>query len=203
MISCFKQCKEIIKKVIKKDITQQYYDINLYEDIENIISDYLEYEEIKELQKKYINFKLNKSRIKEEKQFHDNGKVKQILICIDGKYNRKEDFYDDGKTKEIILYFNGELLKKEVYNIFGEKEIYNYKNNKLEGKQCIYYKTGILQKEENYIDGKKEGEQYIYTKKGKLLQKQNFVNGIEGELFEYDNKGNSINISYNRFHIIW
>lgn len=68
----------------------------------NIISGYLEHEDIKELEKEYINFKITKDRIREEKILDANGNIKEIITYVDDKLTKK-NFLMVMEVKEYLI----------------------------------------------------------------------------------------------------
>jgi antitoxin component YwqK of YwqJK toxin-antitoxin module len=210
-MSSYAQCKAITKAgtrctraAIKSGYCTQHYNIyvgnkqdidtSLNKDvIENIISDYLEYDEVKELEKEFKDFKFNPNRIEVKEYFYDNMDIRlrdtfadEILI--------KTEKWNENRSKKEYNYKNGELEGKQyTYYPNGRKhKVENYINGIKEGKQYKYYQTGALYAEENYTNGELNGEQYEYYGNNKILSIQNYANGIPGELIKYNIKGEKI-----------
>lgn len=143
---------------------------------ENILSDYIDFDELTNLQEEFEGFKLNINRIEVVETFYDRKKL---------------------KIKEKEIFVDEKLTKKEIWYRSGEKEYeYNYKNGLSEGKQYIWYSNRKMKSERNYKNGKLEGKQYGWYLNENLLEpekkstkiiikmvkeKENNINGIKME----------------------
>ena len=119
----------------------------------NILSNYIEIEELKELENEFEGLKLDPKRIEIKEQFYGNGKVRHRDIYHDGILSKKEDYYGNGKQ-----YY-----------------LRNYKNGKSEGKQYYWHINGKMESEQNYENGNKEGKSYTWYESGKMESEKNYI----------------------------
>lgn len=92
----------------------------------------------------------------------------------------------------VGYYNSGEKLLERVYEK-GEKQgifkqwwpngnlryLFNYKNDKYDGKQIVYFHFGKVQEEKNYINGIEEGVQRIWDSTGNLISNYTVKNNIK------------------------
>jgi antitoxin component YwqK of YwqJK toxin-antitoxin module len=143
-------------------LPKQNLDISVSSDImENIISDYIDFNELKELEQNFNNFKINPKRI-------------EVTEEIENGHKYIETYIDDELVKSVSFYSNG--------NRWSER---NYKNEEYDGIQTIYYSNGKLANIENYKNGIKEGKTYNYNIDGKLLEEINYKNGKPEKIKKY------------------
>ncbi len=219
MSSEFKQCTAITdlgtrctrKVEINSEYCWQHNKIKIEQELipqlsENILSEYIEYDELKELENQFEGLKIDPSRvqIKEYIIIEEDQQIKVIETYIDNNLRKKDEFYENGNKmsennynkneypegKQYEWYPNGILqfefnYKNENFEgkqyFFGPDKILqwekNYKNGKYDGSQFFFYPDGNLEKKENYKNGKKEGVQYFYNKNGELEKEENYKNG--------------------------
>lgn len=160
--------------------------------VKNTLSDYLEYEEIKELES--IGFYLNPKRI----QITNTHEGKHTYIDNDLRiiehYNKKGDklikhHYKnnklDGKYYKWFPISKNNRINGKSQNLCYE---YNYKNGVKDGKQYRWYKNGNKHVEGNCEDGKLDGEQYQWHLNGVMSLKTYYImdilNGVKQEWYE-------------------
>jgi antitoxin component YwqK of YwqJK toxin-antitoxin module len=155
----------------KKLLIREKYEIDsqnqeLIPDLmKNIISDYIEYDELKNLESKIENLKINPNRIEIKETFHLNGNIKKRNTYIDDDLRKEESFDETGKK-----YFE-----------------YNFKNGKENGIQKMWYRNGKLAEDENYINGEKNGIQKYYNEDGRLIIEENYKNNKKDGTQKYYN----------------
>lgn len=115
---------------------------------ENILSDYIEYDELKELENQISDLKINPKRIETKEIFSIGGKLESTYTYIDGNLRKVQNWYPNGKI--------------EFEN--------NYKNGKLDGPQYHYWKNGNLRSVHNYKNGIRSDEILQYDIGGKLIK---------------------------------
>src|SRR5438309_10837286 len=86
------------------------YSPTLIPDIsENILSDYIEYDELKELENQIPDLKINPKRITVEETFYDNDEPNGKATYVDGVIVKLEARHKNGKIRSILNYKNGKL----------------------------------------------------------------------------------------------
>jgi antitoxin component YwqK of YwqJK toxin-antitoxin module len=166
--------------------------LRLHRDITaNILSDYIDYDELIEIVKYYDDFKVNPSRVKMSEHIdEDNDTIKEIYI--DGDLRKVEVFNRNNikigeqnckngvrEGKQYEWYENGQLTYE-----------FNYKNRVRQGKQYEWYENGQLQLEQNYKNGQEEGTGYEWYHNGQLRSEWNYKNGyLEGKNFFWHKDG--------------
>ena len=109
----------------------------------------------------YEGYFINNHPVGELKRYHQNGKVKAIMIYDnEGKSADTKMFYDTGKKASEGLYLNkqkhGEWLYYSYYtDSLTARE--NYKMGIKDGMSYSYYSTGAVCKKIKWINNKKEG----------------------------------------------
>jgi antitoxin component YwqK of YwqJK toxin-antitoxin module len=144
-----------------------------------ILSDYIEYDELKQLKNEFSGLIINPNRIKIEEQFYYNGKIRNRKTYKDEILTKDESYHINGIKVSEHNYKNGELEGPQYYwyengNKRSEK---NYINGKLEGKIFIWFQNRNKEIEENYVNGKKEGKQYYWYINGQIENEENYING--------------------------
>ena len=136
----------------------------------NILSEYLEYDQAKEL--KFLGFYANPKRIKIEESI--------------SRFSRKS----------IYTYVDNKLIKQEVYNDKGNIEfLTNFKDGKHNGKCYSWYDNGNLCTELNICDNAEKDMQYYYRRDGKLNTTHNYLDEYtEIKDYIYDETGNLIDV---------
>jgi antitoxin component YwqK of YwqJK toxin-antitoxin module len=122
---------------------------------ENILSDYLEIEEIKELQEVFEGFTIERNRIIIGEIFYNDKKLQQRNIFIDKKLIKRQNWYENGIRKNIE----------------------NWKNGKQEGIQYGFYESGNLRYVDFSINGVTDGFSYIWRDNGTVENIEEFENG--------------------------
>jgi antitoxin component YwqK of YwqJK toxin-antitoxin module len=184
--------------------------------IKNVVSSYIQYDELKKLQGKISNLNIDQNRITTDeydvvqhgKTFHivetkiDN-KVRTISKYLGkiqvGLNNLNEEreldgmqynWHDNGKPFVECSYVNG---KKDGIQYDWNDEYtakWNYKFGKLEGRQYSWWTNGNKMSEFNYKNGNKDGVQYSWYKNGKPLAIENYIDGVQkGTQYSWDEKG--------------
>jgi len=151
----------------------------LPEDItENILSDYIEYEELEELKNTISGFKIKENRVV-EKKYNDYG-IDVVEFYVDGDLRNKK-----GYMNNILLYeLNYKNGKKDGVSLFWNRDgsksnELNYKNGIQDGVQLYWWENkNKLFSKENYKDGKKDGVQIYYNPDGIETKKENYRNGV-------------------------
>ena len=83
---------------------KQTLDVNNLDDVfKNIISDYIEYDQLKELQTKFNEFKLNSSRVIQYEENKENENINTNIIQVDDKIIKKE-IYKSKNLYAVIEY---------------------------------------------------------------------------------------------------
>ncbi|MDA7830044.1 toxin-antitoxin system YwqK family antitoxin [Gammaproteobacteria bacterium] len=106
--------------------------------------------------------------IKNERTYHEDGKLMRITNLKDGIKVGLEDYYENGQLSEKTTFKNNEW--------FGLRE--------------TYYKNGQLKFKGNYKDGKPDGPLENYSENGQLYSIGTYKDGeLEGPLENYDENG--------------
>jgi antitoxin component YwqK of YwqJK toxin-antitoxin module len=157
--------------------------------LKNVLSDYIEYDELKELKKEISNLKINKDR-KVIKEYN-----------VESDYNKYDMF-----VRETII--EGVVRKKETYRVSIYDQDYiqilsrnRYdKNGKLHGIQWEWsYNNWEGEKRKSqkitYSHGVKNGEYKLwYNENGFLEEQGTYVNGKMKGLYKKYNENGSLNI---------
>jgi antitoxin component YwqK of YwqJK toxin-antitoxin module len=167
-MSSFEQCEAITEANVQcsreakiEHLCTQHYNIKKEEEqylipdlLKTIVSDYIDYDELKELEGKIDNLKINPNRV-EVKEIYLNDHRK-IRTYIDNKIN-KEEYFDLEGNKLYEYHFNSlgnyEGKQYEWYKNGNLKRISNYKNSKLNGKDSYYDENGNIKYALNYKNG--------------------------------------------------
>jgi antitoxin component YwqK of YwqJK toxin-antitoxin module len=195
------ECKAVTKEgtrckrnATKDGYCKQHFDINKQSEqsisvdvMRNIVSDYIPYDELKELENQIDNLKINKGRIIEEKI--EDGYFRYKIVTKIDDVVRKEKEYSTGN---ITLRMNiGDIKIRE--NNYDE-------NEKLDGPQFEWDKNGELVSKENYRKGLKDGVQYYSDTEG-IEKYENYKDGnqhgtqlkyINGNLRQEENYKNGL-----------
>ncbi len=122
----------------------------------------------------------------EMKRFHPNGKLKAVLIFVEGSDDSDAKLFDE----------RGKLLAQGKYN--GQKKIgewsylletkvvstENYLDGQKNGISKRYYKTGELLEESNWQNDKLNGFYRSYFQDGTLRLECNYLNGLRNGKFK-------------------
>lgn len=134
----------------------------------------------------------NDKPVKEWKRYHENGKLKAILVYVPNSEKVKAELYDlegslfskgnyNGKEKDSIwTYFNNKVIvARESYQkgLKNGKSFAYYSdgktadetewlNGKLNGIWREFYPSGNKKSEISYLDGKRQGNSRIYFESG-------------------------------------
>jgi antitoxin component YwqK of YwqJK toxin-antitoxin module len=143
----------------------------------NILSDYIEIEELKELENEFEGLKLDPKRIKIIEEIDEHSQEKQIITYYDNELIKIERFYPNGKIEYEKNYKNGKTEGKQYSWYPDGKKNYesNYKNGKAEGKQYSWYDNGEKYIETNYKNGKRSGKQYYWCPDGEIYSEVDYV----------------------------
>jgi antitoxin component YwqK of YwqJK toxin-antitoxin module len=194
------RCK---RNATKNGYCTQHFEINeqaLPSDImKNIISDYIPYEELKELENNIQNLKINKGRvIKKKKKFKNGNYI--ITTKIDGKKRKEEGYLKNNMKASERNYNINEQLDGYQFDLYinGKyQHVNNYKDGKLNGTQFAWYENGNKQYELNYKDNNKDGLQLSFWENGNKEYEHNYSQGKQrGIQREYDEDGKLINRWY-------
>src|SRR5438309_10766588 len=79
----------------------------------NILSEYIDYDELKNLENKKLRVVVNPSRVEIKELFYPDGIIKIRETYIDGDLRKKETWHDNGNKKLIGNYKNGKLEGKQ------------------------------------------------------------------------------------------
>lgn len=185
-------CKQHLEMYEIQNLPRIQEDLNiLIPDItSNILSLYIEYDQLKNLRTQFRDFRIDPERIRVEEIFYDNGVIKNIKTFTDNDLILNEGFYDHGapryhyfygpkkpgeyeKITKTIEWFVDETLtietyqdnssKRESWFMNGKKLESNYLHNYREGKQYLWDTYGNLIYEENYKNDVKDGPQYYWS----------------------------------------
>lgn len=163
---------------------------------QNVLSDYIEYDELKALQNKISGLKIDPNRIKVVEEFDDNNILYQRETFIDGDLRKREEFEDgnkklesnyinDKKEGEEFRYNNGFITR----NLFHNGNIIstsNYRNGIKEGDQILYDENEYFKKIDVYQNGiLVETTNYEIDSKGKLKKREEYKNGVLVESTKY------------------
>jgi antitoxin component YwqK of YwqJK toxin-antitoxin module len=191
-MSSFEQCEAITetgnrcsREAKIEHLCTQHYNIKKEEEqylipdlLKTIISDYIEYDELKELEGKIDNLKINPNRIRVEELYFSD--YRKVTTYIDGLIKKQEDFDLEG-NKLYEYHFNSvgnyEGKQYEWYKNRNLKRISNYKNSKLNGKDYFYGNNGYVEHEYDYKNGKLEGKQYEFYNDGSLFRQETYKRG--------------------------
>jgi antitoxin component YwqK of YwqJK toxin-antitoxin module len=161
-MSSFEQCKAITEAGIRcsreaknNGYCTQHYKIKqeLPEDItNNVLSDYISYDELKYLENEFNGLKIDPKRIKIKETFNNTNNARSIKTYIDGDLRKVESWWENGNKADEKDWLEG------LAN----------------GKDYQWYENGNIGQEEHWVNGKLEGIQKYYSEKGKLIRESNF-----------------------------
>jgi antitoxin component YwqK of YwqJK toxin-antitoxin module len=145
-------------------------EIDLLPELTNhILSDYIEYDELQDLQDKIQNLNIDKNRINIIEY------NKQIKYLSDQDINSQaENIYHVIDTK-----IDDKLRKKEIYSLKNNiklKEINYNADEKINGTEYEWYPNGKIKSKRNYVNGLKQDFQYLWYPSGILESKISFKN---------------------------
>jgi hypothetical protein len=136
---------------------------------QNILSDYIDHDQLTEITKYSKDFKVNPNRIRIKEEINENKNITKE-IYIDGDLKKKEIFdkdnikilennYENKKLEgaQYEWYNKGEFLSERNYKNGKFQSEENYVNGKLQS-NIVWYESGVLQSEEHYENGKLEGK---------------------------------------------
>jgi antitoxin component YwqK of YwqJK toxin-antitoxin module len=175
---------EISPTVYFKNIIELPPDI-----IKNILSDYIDYDQLIEITKYSKDFKVNPQRVQIEENIDlNNNLIKEIYIDDD---LRKVEVFNKDNIKTIERHYKNGKLEGKQYKWYDNGQLNieeNDKNGELEGKQYSWYEDSKLKYEYNYVNGELEGKQYNWYNNGKLEYEENYKNGeLEGKQYGWYN----------------
>lgn len=151
--------------------------------LKNILSDYIEYDQLLELIK-YLSFlRVNSYRITTDEEIIHNIKIKKTYI--DGEIRKIEGFFSNGNRAYYISSKNNRLEGRYStwYNNGNLMWKFNYKNGEKDGVQYQWHENGTLVNVGNYQDGKEQGKQYQWISDGSKYYELNYLDGQK-----YDNQ---------------
>ena len=120
--------------------------------IRNILSEYIEYDELITLVPDVPGLYINPKRVQYMYTYHKNNKINSRSIVIDG----------DIRVKQYYA---------EMPTVCKTSEI-NYKNNVKNGKFTTWYTDGNIQYQCNYKNDKKDGDEFtFYQNPGESFQR--------------------------------
>lgn len=122
--------------------------------LKNILSDYIEYDQLQELVSHIPDLKIRAQRIKIFEISYDNLVISSRDTYIDNILRKIESWYPNGQKQMECQY-------REVYKLFHVVK---------DGKQYHWTENGNLKSEENYKDGFKDGEQYYWNGESKYTE---------------------------------
>jgi antitoxin component YwqK of YwqJK toxin-antitoxin module len=145
-----------------------------------ILSDYIEYDILKELQNEFDNLYIDPKRtvIKKYDKYLEN-----MFAEFSISYTERKKGYN---YNIVETYIDSKLRKQEYFSIQNQIKIieYNYnKDEEMDGPQYSWYVNGNMQSIENFKNGKTEGWQYNYHDNGMLENKINTSNGKYNGLY--------------------
>jgi antitoxin component YwqK of YwqJK toxin-antitoxin module len=145
----------------------------------NILSEYIEVEELKQLETQFEGLKINPKRIEIKEKLRKDGSVKNRYTYYDDKLIRMEGLYKSGNVQtEYNFKTIGREGKQYGWYDSGEKWFeYYYENGEEEGKQYEWYEDGKMKSEENYKNGIRDGPQFNWRADGRILNIEYYVNG--------------------------
>ncbi|WP_461104305.1 toxin-antitoxin system YwqK family antitoxin [Spirosoma koreense] len=121
------------------------------------------------------------------KDDYHNGTVKSYASIYQGMlHGRYKSFYESGNPSEVRLYKNN-LSTGRHYGFWPEKGVlkfdYTYYEEKREGKQRRWYRSGQPYIFANYVDDHEEGLQQGWRENGKLylnyVAKEGYTYGLQ------------------------
>lgn len=117
--------------------------------------------------------------------FSENGTVAKTVFYDQKKFKVSEGTTINRLKEGLWVYYHKaskQILKEEYY-----------KNDKLHGKQIVYFPGGALAEEVNYVNGLKEGVYKVFLENGIIAEESYFVkNEYHGPAIFRDGKGNVI-----------
>jgi hypothetical protein len=131
-----------------------------------ILSDYLEIEELKELQNSFEGFNIDPKRSRINTIFY----VTLLGHNLD-QIRTKETYIDNILRKKKHFYKNGNKWCEE-----------NFLNGVFDGEFLKWYEDGNVMTKEYFINGKKEGKQFYYNKNGTKTRELFYKDGKKLEL---------------------
>jgi antitoxin component YwqK of YwqJK toxin-antitoxin module len=164
-------CKQHYDKV-----ESEWYNINnegaISADVmKNVLSDYIEYDELKEMQKEINNLKVNQNRIREEKVNLYNGRY-QIQTFVDGKVRHLKTYYRNGKIQsennfDIDENLNG--IQREWFSFGKLHSQGNYKHGKYYGLQEGWFPDGKLNYKKEYNENEELISSTVWDMDGNII----------------------------------
>lgn len=134
--------------------------------IANILSDYIEYDELLLLIDHISCLKINPKRIQISEEFEENIAIQKTYI--DGDLRKIETFADGQKIVEV-----------------------NYRNGRLDGENIAWYDNGQKMYEHQHRDGMTDGISCSWNRDGIKIFEGNYKNGkLDGKYFHWDDNGN-------------
>jgi antitoxin component YwqK of YwqJK toxin-antitoxin module len=184
------ECKAITKsgERCKRNATEggyckQHFDIYnqaISPDVmRNIVSDYIPYDELKDLKNHIQNLKINENRITKERKILKDGGY-EITTKIDGKLRKVEKYNKNNVKIQEYSYNKDEKIDglQFVWWDNGNKQYeWNAKNGLKDGKQLNWYPNGVKKYEYNFINGKEDGPQLSWWDNGNKEYELNYKNG--------------------------
>ena len=108
-----------------------------------------------------------------EKSYYENGNIRYKNIMKNNKLDGIAKYWsEDGDLINEVEYFNGLLHGewKEYYPLNKIKSSTQYKFDKKDGLQIIYYANGHKKSETFFVDGVKNSEILRWTASGILIK---------------------------------
>lgn len=125
-----------------------------------------------------------------EKQFYENGELKNTFSYRNGEMDGKANFYFDNGQLMMKVVFREDKLQDvlQAFHKDGSKNTaITFKEGN--GRVIFYYDEDKPFISLNFSDYKYDGEQQRYNSNGKLLIRENYKNGVvwgEVEIYNYD-----------------
>ena len=135
----------------------------------------------------------NEIVFRNERFYHQNGKIKLEQFFIDGNFLFKEVHYnEDGTVNEIINY-------RSDGTTWSNQE---FKNGEVKsGLTLTYYEDGSVQSQKYYVENKVHWTERIFNRKGQLIEVIGYSKGIKnGQNIFFDENSNKVGEINYRFN---
>jgi antitoxin component YwqK of YwqJK toxin-antitoxin module len=143
----------------------------------HILSDYIEYNELKKLENNIQNLKINPNRISTQRI--DNESTYTINTLIDNIIVKSELYRTNGILIFKQIYHNKDKSSVTIYDYYLDGTIKNHYdriNGIKNGIEKKYRPNGVLQFVVNYKDGYKNGTFLSFYEDGKTIrEKRNYI----------------------------
>lgn len=158
--------------------------------LKNILSDYIEYDQLIEYTKSLSFLRVNSYRITADGEIMNN--IKIMRTYIDGDIRKIEGFFNNGDKAYYISSKNNKLEGRYStwYNNGNIMWEFNYKNGEKDETQYQWYENGTLETIKKYQEGKEQGKQYQWNSDGSKYYELTYLDGkMDGNQYYWNHNG--------------